>query len=172
MRRTTPALLALAACASSTPPTPLPEGRVALRLIRTDGTPFNLASVRGKVAIVSVFSTSSDPALVELKLYEDLKRRHGDDLEVVCAVVETDLRMVEIFEQTFRVPFTIGMVEDPRVFTSDRGPFGPITVDPTSVLLDADGRIAARMDGLWPPGVLADAVGALVEKVADRSGRL
>lgn len=157
-------LVALAACAcASTPKSPLPEGRVALRLLKTDGERFNLGSLRGTVTIVSVFSTASDPALVELKLYEELKQRYGDRLAIVCAVTETDLRMVAIFEQTFAVPFVVGMVEDPKTFTGDDGPFGPIMVDPTSVLLDADGRIAARMDGLWPPGVLAEAVEKLIE---------
>ncbi len=162
--------LCAVACASSTS-SPLPKGRVALRLMRTDGTPFNLASARGKVAIVSVFSTSSDPALMELKLYEELKERFGDKLVIVCAVIETDPRMVQIFERTFSVPFVIGMVEDPRTFTSERGPFGPIKVDPTSALLSPDGRIAARMDGLWPPGALVEAISELVGKVADHAGQ-
>jgi hypothetical protein len=53
-------------------------------------------------------------------------------------------------------------VPDPARFTGPEGPFGPIAVLPTSVLLDREGRILARMDGLWPPGLLRRSVEAAI----------
>ncbi len=135
---------------------------MALRLVGADGAPLNVAALRGKVVIVSIFGTWSDPALVELRLFETMRERWAEDVEVVCAIVEEDQQMVRIFTQTFAFPFHAGRVEDPRWFTSEQGPFGPITVSPTSVLLDRDGRIAARMDGMWPPEVLTEALEELV----------
>jgi thiol-disulfide isomerase/thioredoxin len=156
--------LASTACASSSREgiEGLPSGPVALRLVGTDGEPFNLASLRGEPVLVAVFATWSDPALVELRLFEEMKTRYPQ-LQVVCAVVEQDLRMVQIFEETFTLPFVVGMVQDPVAFTGARGPFGPITISPTSVLLDRQGRIAARMDGMWPPKLLPEAI----ERVLD-----
>ncbi|MEQ8278362.1 MAG: TlpA disulfide reductase family protein [Deltaproteobacteria bacterium] len=165
MRRAALLLTLASACATSSNAGPaLPEGPVALRLIGADGAPLNVAGLRGKVVIVSIFGTWSDPALVELRLFETMRERWQEDVEVVCAIVEEDQQMVRIFEDTFEFPFHVGRVEDPRAFTSQFGPFGPISVSPTSVLLDKRGHIAARMDGMWPPEVLTEALETLVAR--------
>lgn len=140
----------------------LPEGGVVARIERTDGELVSLASLRGRVVLVSILTTWSDPALVEAKFFEELRKEHQGDLEVVAIVLDEKKEMARIFEETFDTPFIVGTVEDPARFTGDRGPFGPISVIPTSVLLDRQGRIAARMDGMWEPELLARAVNKLV----------
>ncbi len=146
----------------------LPEGSLAFRLLRTDGRPFGLGALRGRVVLLTVLATWSDPALVELRHFEELQQAHGEALAVVVVALDESVDMVRIFESTFSPALTVTTAEDPARFTGPDGPLGPITVMPTSVLLDREGRIVARMDGMWPPGLLAKSVSALVE--ADRDG--
>lgn len=139
----------------------MPEGRVALRLTDVAGETFSLGALRGKPVLVTVITTWSDPALMEVPRLKALAKRHPE-VEVVAVALDEDPRMVSIFEETFEIPYRVAFVDDPAAFTSKQGPFGEITVIPTSILLDREGEIVARVDGTWPPSVLE----AAVQKVA------
>jgi thiol-disulfide isomerase/thioredoxin len=158
------AVLLLSACASQTSAN-LPEGRVALRLHTLEGETVTLGSLRGKVVLVTVVTTWSDFALLEVPRFKKLAEKHGDALAIVTIALDEDPRMAEIFRDTFEIPYLVTTVEDPKHFTSEDGPFGPITIIPTSVLLDREGNIVARMDGMWPLKVLEETV----QKVAGGS---
>jgi hypothetical protein len=84
-------------------------------------------------------------------------------------VLEQKPEIARIFAKAFAVPYYVGLVDDPAWLTGPDGPLSPITIIPTSVLIHRDGRIAARMDGIWPKDILEAAVGRLVE--SDRSSR-
>jgi thiol-disulfide isomerase/thioredoxin len=165
-RRIPIALLALAACASSTPGlegTVIPSAPVSLRIDRIDGPVLTLGSLRGRVVLVTVFTTWADYALLEVPKMKKLATTYDSkDFVVVAIALDTNPKMVRIFARTFDIPYYVGTIDDPAAFTSESGPFGKITLIPTSLLLDREGRIAARMDGLWPDGILEEAVGRLV----------
>lgn len=170
MARTAPSfglIMAWAAtmgCASSTSSEPrLSEKRIALRLIDTDGRSVSLAAQRGRVVLLHMIATWSDPALVEVPLLASLQDRYPEDLVVWGVSLDTDPEMIQIFRSTFDVPYPVLYPMSLARFTSGDGPFGPITVIPTSILLNREGRIAARMDGLWPPQALTQAVQDLVD---------
>ncbi len=150
-------------CAHSPADEALPQGRVAARLLTLDGKGRTLAASRGKVVLVTVITTWSGPALVEVPLLNELQRDYGPDLEVLCVALDEDPAMIKIFGQSFNIEYTLLQAHDPALFTGPDGPLGPINIVPTSVLLDRQGRIAARMDGLWAPNVLREAVRSLVE---------
>lgn len=121
----------------------------------------DLASLRGKVVVVTVISTWAGPALIETELYRALHQRYGGKLEIVTIVMERP-EMVQIFQKQFALPYLVGWVDDPAALSSADGPFGEITLIPTSILLDREGRIAARMDGTWAPAVLEEAIQRLL----------
>jgi thiol-disulfide isomerase/thioredoxin len=150
-------LLVLSACASQGA-RPLPEGRVALRLESLEGEPITLGGLRGKVVLVTIVTTWSDFALLEVPRFKKLAEAHGRDLAIVCIALDEDERMVRIFRDTFQIPYLVTTASDPKALTSAAGPFGEITIIPTSILLDREGKVVARMDGMWPPHVLEDAV--------------
>jgi thiol-disulfide isomerase/thioredoxin len=157
--------LALAAgCAHRPDPAQatLPESRVALRLLDVEGETLNLGGLRGQVVLLTVMTTWSEPALLEVPLLTELQRDYAGSLTVVAVFLDPDPRVLAIFRDTFQVPYRVTRPHDPAGLTGAEGPFGPIGVLPTSVLLDRDGRIAARMDGVWPPGALRRAVQLLV----------
>jgi thiol-disulfide isomerase/thioredoxin len=150
-------LLLLLGCAAQQGPS-LPEGRVALRLETLEGLPLTLGALRGRAVLVTVVNTWSDFALLEVPRFKALAEKHPNDLAIVCVVLDEDRRMAEIFRDTFQISYSVAVVGDPKRFTSEEGPFGPITVIPTSILLDREGNIALRNDGMWPPDLLEESV--------------
>jgi hypothetical protein len=169
MIRWTTLILATALGALSCTTTPVvPEQRIstapiALKIHRVDGQEITLGSLRGRVVLVTVMTTWADLALLEVPRLKKLATSVSPkDLVVAAIALDDNVKMVRMFAQTFQIPYYIGTIDDPATFTGEDGPFGKITLLPTSVLLDRDGRIAARMEGLWPPGVLEEAVRRLV----------
>lgn len=153
------------ACSASPPattPAQLPDGPTAGRLRTLDGKYVNLAALRGQAVLITIIQTWSDPALVEVPLLNQVANRYGDRLTVLCIALDELTEMVRIFVETFKPAYEVVRADDVRAFTGPDGPFGPITRIPTSVLLDADGRVAARMDGTWRPQVLRDAIRELI----------
>jgi hypothetical protein len=59
--------------------------------------------------------------------------------------------------------------DDPAEFVGARGPLGPVSIVPTSALVDARGHVSARVEGVWPPGDLEAAIEQLL--AADRGNR-
>jgi hypothetical protein len=148
----------LSACASSSQQVKLPEGHVALHLETLDGETINIGSLRGRAVLVTIMTTWSDFALIEVPRFKALAAKHAGELAIVCIALDPDPKMIRIFRDTFEIPYPVTTVSDPRTFTSELGPFGKITIMPTSVLLDRDGDIVTRMDGTWPANVLEEAV--------------
>lgn len=159
-------VFAASACASSSG-AELPSGRVVLRLTEVDGATLSLATLRGRPVLVTVMTTWADFALLEVPRFRALYEAYRGRIEIVCVALDPDVRMVRIFRDTFAIPYRVAVVDDAAGFTGRDGPFGPVSVIPTSILIDAEGVIAARMDGMWPDGVLEQAV----QKVATSIGR-
>jgi thiol-disulfide isomerase/thioredoxin len=163
------ALVLAAGCAH--PPSSLPTGRVGGLFLTLDGETRTLASTRGKVVLLTVITTWSGPALVEAAFLKELQRDYAPDFQVICVALDEDPDMLRIFEDSFGLNYPLVRPHNPARFTGDQGPLGKITMVPTSALINRDGQIEARMDGLWDPNVLRDAVRLLVERGAEGSDR-
>lgn len=160
-------LLLSAACASSTNAdgnARLPKGRVALRYRAYDGRFRSLGALRGRPVIVSVVATWAGPALIEVERLKTLERAYKGEAAVVILVLDEDPEMAAIFAETFEVPEAVGRLDNSEAFVGADGPFGPITVVPTSIVLDAEGRIVLRSDGPFPPGTPEKALDALLQR--------
>lgn len=162
MRGLAAVALVAASCATLPANPSLPTGPVSLRVQTVDEEVLTLGSLRGKVVLVTIINTWADPALAEIPLLRRLSQVHAPDLAIVCIALDAFEDAVQIFAETFELPYPVGKVEDPATFVSARGPFGPIGTVPTSVLLDRSGVIAARMDGTWEPDVLRRAIEGLL----------
>jgi thiol-disulfide isomerase/thioredoxin len=159
------ALLALFGCASGGAERPsLPQAPVAFRFSTLDGGYQTLGALRGRVVVLHILTTWSDLALLEVPRLADLARRFPNDAQVLAVVLDAEDETAAIFAETFELPYPVVRVARPDVFTGPEGPFGPIALLPTSVVLDRGGRVAARSDGTWAPGVLED----LVERLRSR----
>jgi hypothetical protein len=157
--------LLLAACASSSVDRPelIPSGRVALAFRTLDNRVMTLGGLRGRVVLVTVMYTWAETALIEVPRYKTLAKQYdASELAIVSIVLDEHREMARIFAETFEIPYLVATVDEPESFGADNGPLGPIKLIPTSLLIDREGRIAARADGIWPPDVLENAVGRLV----------
>jgi len=83
------------------------------------------------------------------------------DFVIVAIALDDNKKMVKIFGATFEIPYYLGTVED-RAESRPRRAVRRDRTHTTSILLDRDGTIAARMDGVWPDGILERAVDRLV----------
>ncbi len=153
----------LLACAAA-PSSPLPAGRVALRYVGFDGELRSLAERRGAPTLVLIVATWAGPALVELERIFSLRQARPGVFSLVVLALDEDPRMVGIFAETHGIEADVGVLPDQASFVGPGGPFGPVGQVPTSVLLDAEGRIAVRSDGLWPPGALERALDQLLAR--------
>jgi hypothetical protein len=160
------ALLAAAGCVTSevrAPLPPLPSGPVALRASDLGGRPITLGALRGKVVLVTVMATWADTALLEVDRFRALYQQYPRErLEIVYLALDELPLAVEVYAQSLELPFVVGLPDDPRALIGPDGPFGPITILPTSVLLAPSGEIAVRSDGLWPPEALEEAIRRLL----------
>lgn len=168
MRRAVRALLlgllvAAGGCATGAgdPSRSLPTTPVGLRFMGYDGSTRSLAALRGRPVVVEVVATWAGPALVEVERLRSIQAAEGDRIHVVILVLDPEPQMAAIFAETFEIPEAVGRVDDVERFVSEDGPFGPIGVVPTGILLGSDGRILLRSDGPWPPGVLERALARL-----------
>lgn len=157
------ALVLLAACAT-TSAADLPATRVSLVLQTTQHKTLSVAELRGRVVLLNIISTWADPALVEVPRFKAMRAKYAkEDLEIVTITLDT-LEMAKIFKQTFEIPYLVAICENPADMTATEGPLGGVTYLPTSFLLDREGHIAARMEGMWPEEVLEEALDRLVAR--------
>lgn len=156
-------LLLSAACAT-TSAADLPATRVSLVLQTTQRKTLSIAELRGRVVLLNIISTWADPALVEVPRFKAMRAKYAkEDLEIVTVTLDT-IEMAQIFKKTFEIPYQVAISENPADMTSIDGPLGGVALLPTSFLLDREGHIAARMEGMWPEEVLEEALDRLVAR--------
>ena len=153
-------VLSSLACASL--PAPGTTDPVALRYRQLDGTSATLTALHGKVVIVTVFNTWAAPALLEVPRFKALALEHPTELVIVALALDPHIEAVRIFAETFEVPYVVGQPFDAAELVGSRGPFGQISIIPTSVVLDRSGQIVMRSDGTFSPDVLKGAIKRLL----------
>lgn len=146
--------LALAGCGASQRPAPR-SPPVALALPALDGGELQLADLRGRVVVLHVFTTWSVAAQLDveqLAAADDL-----DDVVVVGVALDPDGRvLVAPWRAAGAVRYLVALADD-RVRAGD-SPLGALPEVPTTLVLDREGRIAARVERQLAPGELAKLV--------------
>jgi thiol-disulfide isomerase/thioredoxin len=133
--------LATAAPLGATEPAP------AVALVTLQGAPFALDSLRGNVVVLDFWAPWCIPCRKSFPFYQGLLDRHqADGLRVVGLTLESDLEAVYAFLDEVKVTFPI--LRDPS--EASGGAFGVVAM-PTTILLDREGRIAARFEGGGEP---------------------
>jgi thiol-disulfide isomerase/thioredoxin len=126
-----------------------------LAITDLDGRALTRADLAGRPVLVEFWATWCPPCRSTLGWLGELKRRHGDRLEVLAVAVHSEEPEIRRIAADLKLPivWTIG--------TPDLGrAFGDVSAVPTLFLFGGDGRTVAAYYGA-PPTLHADAEAAL-----------
>lgn len=129
------------------------------------GRPLDLASLRGKVVVLNTWASWCTPCRTEIPTFVALDEREDPaDVAVVGLNVQDDPAAAHDFANDFHMAYP--SIEDSDGALLATVPGVPPSALPSTVVLDRDGRIAARIIGEADPGELTRTVDSLVAEPA------
>ena len=124
-------------------PDPAPD----FKLDSLEGKPLSLAGSRGKVVLLNFWATWCGPCRIEIPDLIALQNKYRDRLQIIGLTVdEDDPEMVKKVVEKAGINYPVGMAS-PGV----RLRYGGISALPTSFMLDAEGRVMQKHEGLHDP---------------------
>jgi thiol-disulfide isomerase/thioredoxin len=124
-------------------PDPAPD----FKLNGLDGKPVTLADSKGKVVLVNFWATWCGPCRAEVPDLVELQNKYKDRLQILGLVVDDDDRdAIKKFAEQFGINYPVAIATDEL-----RLQYGGIPALPTSFVLDSEGRIVQKHEGLRDP---------------------
>jgi thiol-disulfide isomerase/thioredoxin len=124
-------------------PDPAPD----FKLDSLDGKPLSLAGARGKVILLNFWATWCGPCRIEIPDLIALQNKYKDRLQIIGLTVdEDDPDMVKKVVEKAGINYPVGMAS-PEV----RVQYGGVSALPTSFMLDSEGRVMQKHEGLHDP---------------------
>ena len=135
-------------------PDPAPD----FKLVGLDGKPVTLANSKGKVILLNFWATWCGPCRAEIPDLVGLQNKYKDRLQILGLVVDDDdQNAIKEFSEKFGVNYPVAIASD-----DIRMQYGGIVALPTSFLLDAEGRIVQKHEGLRDPVLYETEIRALL----------
>jgi thiol-disulfide isomerase/thioredoxin len=124
-------------------PDPAPD----FKLTGLDGKPVTLAGSHGKVILLNFWATWCGPCRAEIPDLVELQNKYKDRLQILGLVVDDDdADAIKEFVEKFSINYPVAIASDAIRFQ-----YGGIAALPTSFMLDAEGRIVQKHEGLRDP---------------------
>jgi thiol-disulfide isomerase/thioredoxin len=117
----------------------------AARGTTLDGTTIDLAGLRGKTVVVNFWASWCAPCRGEAPALEQVHREHAKDVAFVGVDIKDDNDPARAFVRKFKVGYPSIVDQDGRVTLAFRDV--PPNAVPSTLILDRQGRIAARVIG-------------------------
>jgi cytochrome c biogenesis protein CcmG/thiol:disulfide interchange protein DsbE len=135
-------------------PDPAPD----FKLAGLDGKPVALADSKGKVILVNFWATWCGPCRAELYDLIDLQAKYKERFQILSLIVDDDdpaaiRKVVENYGINYPVALAPNEV---------RMEYGGIAALPTSFMLDTEGRIVQKHEGLRDPRLYETEIRALL----------
>lgn len=112
-----------------------------------DGKPLTLAASRGKVVLLNFWATWCGPCRAEIPDLIELQKKYGDTLQIIgLDVDDDDVAEVKKFVEKNGINYPIGMATN-----EIRIQYGGVAALPTSFVLDKEGRVVQKHEGLRNP---------------------
>ena len=135
-------------------PDPAPD----FKLSGLDGKPVTLADSRGKVTLLNFWATWCGPCRAEIPDLVELQNKYKDRLQIFGLVVDDDDQdAIKEFTEKFGINYPVALATDVIRFQ-----YGGIAALPTSFVLDAEGRIVQKHEGLRDPVLYETEIRALL----------
>lgn len=113
------------------------------------GTPLDLASMRGKVVVVNMWASWCGPCRGEAgaleRVYTETKAKGVEFVGIVSGSKDS-IDNAKAFTRRFDVPYPSMFDKDNSLVLAFRGQLPPAAI-PTTLVLDREGRVAARALG-------------------------
>lgn len=120
-----------------------------------EGEAFDSRDHRGSPVVVNVWYASCAPCRVEAPLLEDLHTRYAPQGVTFVGVNTHDAAGPALaFEERFGITYPSLPDRDAEIMYAMRGNVSPNAV-PSTLVLDGEGRVAARISGVVDPGTLS-----------------
>src|SRR5215472_4937679 len=124
-------------------PDPAPD----FKLDTLEGKPLSLAEYRNKVTLLNFWATWCGPCRAEIPDLVELQNKYKDQLQIIGLVVDDDDKgAIKKFADQFGINYPVAIATDEL-----RVEYGGIPALPTSFLLDAQGRVVQKHEGLHDP---------------------
>jgi thiol-disulfide isomerase/thioredoxin len=124
-------------------PDPAPD----FKLTGLDGKPLTLAGSKGKVTLLNFWATWCGPCRAEIPDLVELQNKYKDRLQILGLVVDDDDQdTIKKFVAEFSINYPVAIAGNDIRFQ-----YGGIAALPTSFVLDAEGRIVQKHEGLRDP---------------------
>jgi cytochrome c biogenesis protein CcmG/thiol:disulfide interchange protein DsbE len=124
-------------------PDPAPD----FKLTGLDGKPFTLAGAKGKVILLNFWATWCGPCRAEIPDLVELQNKYKDRLQILSLVVDDDDQdAIKKFVAESIINYPVAVATD-----EIRIEYGGIAALPTSFVLDAEGRVVQKHEGLRDP---------------------
>jgi thiol-disulfide isomerase/thioredoxin len=124
-------------------PDPAPD----FKLTTLDGKPVTLADSHGKVILLNFWATWCGPCRAEIPDLIELQNKYKDKLQILGLVVDDDdQHAIKEFVEKFAINYPVAIASNDIRFQ-----YGGIAALPTSFVLDSEGRIVQKHEGLRDP---------------------
>ena len=135
-------------------PDPAPD----FNLTGLDGKPVTLAGYKEKVILLNFWATWCGPCRAEIPDLVELQNKYRDHLQIIGLVVDDDDRdAIKKFVAEFAINYPVALA------TNDlRLQYGGIPALPTSFVLNAEGRVVQKHEGLRDPLLYETEIRALL----------
>ena len=135
---------------------------VQLEGTQLDGGRWSIADFRGQVVVVNVWASWCPPCIAEAKDLEEVHQAtEGEGVQFVGINTDADLAAARVHEKRFGVTYPSIDSDGGRLLLALRGSLQP-DAKPTTLVLDRDGRVAARVlgkvDASTLTGLITDAL--------------
>ena len=112
-----------------------------------DGKPLSLSGSRGKVVLLNFWATWCGPCRAEIPDLIELQKKYGDHLQIIgLDVDDDDVAEVKKFVAENGINYPVGMATN-----EIRIQYGGVAALPTSFVLDDQGRVVQKHEGLRNP---------------------
>jgi len=131
---------------------------VAVTGTSAEGEPIDLAKWRGDVVVLNVWYAACGPCRAEAPDLRDIATEYAaDGVKFVGVNTRDDAKTAQAFQRRFEIPYPSIIDSDGSAIVALRGQVSPQAV-PTTLVIDSEGRVAARILGLADPSILRSLV--------------